>query len=74
MKPAALLTSVLLIAIAALHLARLLFAVEATVGGITIPMWPSVFAVIVPVGLAVGLWREGAQRLVSPGRTAGRRP
>ena len=61
MKPAARLTIVLLLLVAAAHLARLLLGLEVNVGGTPIPLWASGIAVVVPIGLAVGLWREGRQ-------------
>jgi hypothetical protein len=58
MKPATLLTTVLLISVAVLHLARLIGGIEVTVGTAVIPMWPSMAGSVVTLGLAVGLWRE----------------
>jgi hypothetical protein len=58
MKPAMLLTTVLLITIALLHLARLIGGIEVTAGTVVIPMWASVVATVVCLGLAFGLWRE----------------
>lgn len=60
MKPAALLTGVFLLLVAAGHLLRLVLRIEVIVADIRIPMWPSVVAIVVPVGLTVWLWR--AQR------------
>lgn len=58
MKPATLLTIILLIAVALLHLARLIGGIEVTVGTAVIPMWPSIAGSVVTLGLAIGLWRE----------------
>ncbi len=58
MKPISLVTIVLLTAVAVAHLLRLVFAVEVSIGGGAVPMWPSVLATVVPAALAFGLWRE----------------
>ena len=58
MKPAALVTTLLLSVVAALHLLRLLFQVPLAVAGTAIPMWASVLGVLGPGTLAVWLWRE----------------
>ena len=58
MKPATLVTVVFLSLIALAHLLRLVFAVEWVVGGVVIPMWPSVLAVLFASALAVMLLRE----------------
>ena len=61
MKPATLITVILLAMIAVLHVARLMFSVEVTVAEWGVPMWVSVIAVLVPGALAVWLWRERTQ-------------
>ncbi len=58
MKPAALLTTFLLCAIAVLHVLRLIFQVQISAGSVAIPMWASVVAVPVAGALALGLWRD----------------
>ncbi len=58
MKPAALVTTLFLSVVAALHLLRLLFQVQLAVAGTAIPMWASVLGVLGPGMLAVWLWRE----------------
>lgn len=58
MKPATRLAAGLLTLIAVGHILRLLFRVDVVVGGVEIPLWASVVAVIVAGGLAVALWRE----------------
>ena len=58
MKPASLLTAILLLLVAAAHLLRLILGIPVTIGTASLPMWASVVAVIVPVTLAVALWRE----------------
>lgn len=67
MKPATFLTVVLLLAIGVLHVVRLMGAAQVTVDGIPIPMWASVVAVLVSLGLALGVWREHR----APGQVAG---
>ncbi len=61
MKPAALIATLFLSAVAALHVLRLVFQVQVTAGSLTVPMWPSVLAVLGPGVLAVWLWREQRQ-------------
>lgn len=58
MKPAALLATLFLSVVAALHLLRLFLQVQLTVGNTAIPIWASVLAVLGPGALAVWLWRE----------------
>jgi len=58
MKPAALVAVLFLSVVALLHVLRLIFQVQFTVGSTEIPMWASVFAVIGPGVLAVWLWKE----------------
>ena len=58
MKPVTMITVLFLAMVAAAHLLRLVLGVEVTVGGTLVPLWVSVIACVVPVGLAVGLWRE----------------
>ncbi len=57
-KPASLVASIVLGLIALAQLLRVLFRVEVKAGGIDIPLWPSVFAVIVFGALGIWLWRE----------------
>ena len=61
MKPAALLTTLLLCAIAVLHALRLIFQVQVTAGSVAIPMWASMVAVLAAAALALSLWREQRQ-------------
>lgn len=58
MKPATLLSTVLLVLIGALHLLRLASGAPVTVEGMEIPLWASVPAALVTLGLALGVWRE----------------
>lgn len=58
MKPVALMTTLLLCLVALGHLARLVLGIEVVAGGRVIPMWISVPGALVPLVLAVGLWRE----------------
>jgi hypothetical protein len=60
MKPATLVTTILLVLVALVHVLRLMLRVEVTVGAAVVPMWASALAIIVPAALAVGLWRENA--------------
>ena len=61
MKPAVLVATLFLSAVAVLHVLRLVFQVQVTAGSVTVPMWPSVLAVLGPGALAVWLWREQRQ-------------
>jgi hypothetical protein len=61
MKPAALIATLFLSAVAVLHVLRLVLQVQVTAGSVTVPMWPSVLAVLGPGALAVWLWREQRQ-------------
>jgi hypothetical protein len=58
MKPARLLATIVLFLIAVGHLLRLVFHVEAIVGGFIVPMWMSVVACLFMGGLAVMLLME----------------
>jgi hypothetical protein len=58
MKPASLLSCILLALVAIAHLARVVFGVPIVVGDMTVPMWPSAVATVVAGGLAFWLWRE----------------
>jgi len=61
MKPAHTLTTLFLVLIAVAHALRLVFHWEIVINGATIPMWPSILAVIVFLGLAIALRRETRQ-------------
>jgi uncharacterized membrane protein len=58
MKPAALAAVIVFTVVALAHLLRLVFQVEMVVGGTMVPMWASVVGVVVPLAIAVFLWRE----------------
>ena len=58
MKPATLLTMLMLCLVALGHLLRFALGIEVIAGGRVIPMWVSLPGALVPVALAVGLWRE----------------
>ena len=58
MKSAALVAVLFLSVVALVHVIRLIFHVQITVGSTEIPMWASVLAVIGPGALAVWLWKE----------------
>jgi hypothetical protein len=57
-KPASLVAAIVFWLIALAQLLRVLFRVEVKVGGVDIPLWPSVLAVIVAGALGIWLWRE----------------
>lgn len=58
MKPVTTIVVFLLIAISIAQLLRLIFQVEIIAAGCHIPVWISIFGFIVPLVLAVMLWRE----------------
>ena len=58
MRPATALAAVLLALVALGHLLRLLLRVEVVVSGTAVPMWVSIPGILVPLALAIGLWRE----------------
>jgi hypothetical protein len=62
MKPAIVLSSVLLGVIALAHLLRLVLGFPILVAGYEIPMWASVIGMVVPAALAAALWRESRRR------------
>jgi uncharacterized membrane protein len=57
-KPASLVAAILFWLIALAQLLRVLFRVEVTAGGVVIPLWVSIVAVIVLGVLGLWLWRE----------------
>ena len=57
-KPASLVAAILLWLIAFAQLARVLFRVEVTAGGLNIPLWISILAFIVLAAVGIWLWRE----------------
>jgi len=58
MKPATTIVTILLVGISAAHLLRLIFQVEIVAAGFHIPVWLSIFGFIIPLVLALLLWRE----------------
>ena len=58
MKPAALAATAVLSLVAVLHVLRLMFQVEFTLGTVVIPMWASVPAALILGALAAWLWKE----------------
>jgi hypothetical protein len=60
-KPASLVAAILFWLIALAQLLRVLLRVEVTAGGVVIPLWVSILAVIVLGALGIWLWRERRQ-------------
>ena len=58
MKPAHSLTLAFLVLVAVGHALRLFYRWPVVINQIAIPMWPSLLAIVVMLGLAVALWRE----------------
>lgn len=57
-----LIAAILLALVAVAHLLRMLFNMEATLGGVAVPMWVSVIATVVAGGVAMLLWRDRRAR------------
>ncbi len=66
MRPAALVAVIFLALVALIHLLRLIFRVEVMIGGVALPLWVSVLAVVGPGALAIWLWREQRWRPGAP--------
>jgi hypothetical protein len=62
MKPATTVVTILLVGISAAHLVRIISRVDIAVNGMQVPIWVSIFGVIVPAVLALLLWRENRRR------------
>jgi hypothetical protein len=58
MKPVATIVVIILVTISIAQLLRLIFQVEIIAAGFYIPVWLSIFGFIVPLVLALLLWRE----------------
>jgi len=58
MKPATTIVTILLVGISTAQMLRLIFQVQIIVGGFHMPVWLSIFGFIVPLALALLLWRE----------------
>ena len=57
-KPFTMLAVQVFVLVALVHLLRLVFGWEATISGAVVPMWVSFVGLLIPGGLAIGLWRE----------------
>ena len=62
MRPVTALVACLLGIISLAHLARVIFGIEAVIGGVVIPQWMSALGFLAAGALAVALWREGRRR------------
>lgn len=58
MKPASLLTAIVLDVVAFAHLLRLIFHTPVMIGDTVVPMWVSVVGFIVATGLSILVFRE----------------
>lgn len=58
MKPGILIAFAFVVFVALAHVVRLIFRISIAIGGIPVPMWPSVLAVPLFAGLALLIWRE----------------
>jgi hypothetical protein len=61
MKPIATIVVIILIVISMAHLLKLIFQVEIIAAGFHFPVWLSIFGFIVPLVLALLLWRENTK-------------
>ena len=57
-KPVTTIVVILLLVISIVQLLRLIFQVEIIAAGFQVPVWLSIFGVVIPAILAVLLWRE----------------
>ena len=64
MKPLITIVAILLMAISAAHLVRIIFQVEILIGGFIIPIWVSIIGFIIPLVLALLLDRENRKELI----------
>lgn len=62
MKPFTLAAVIVFAVVAIVQLTRLILGWEVVVGGVAIPMWASVIALVVAAGLAVMVARENRSR------------
>jgi uncharacterized membrane protein YhdT len=58
MKTGARIAIVIFLLVAFAHLMRLIFLVPITAGGTNVPLWISLFGVVVPLLVVLLLWRE----------------
>ena len=58
MKPVTTIVVLLLLVISITQLMRLIFQVEIIAAGFQVPVWLSIFGVVIPAILAFLLWRE----------------
>jgi len=57
-KPFTAIAAIVFAVVAGLHLLRLIWGWEVSIGGLHIPMWASIVALFIAAGLAVMLWHE----------------
>ncbi len=58
MKPATIITVILLLIVSIVHLLRLILQVKVTTNLFEVPMWMSIPGCIVTAALAIWLWKE----------------
>lgn len=58
MKPGVQVALAFAIVVAVAHLVRLALRIPITIGGVGVPMWPSVVAIPLFAGLAYWIWRD----------------
>jgi len=64
MNPVLTIVSILLLGVSAAHLLRLIFQIDIIIGGFIVPMWVSIVGFIIPLALALLLWRENRKEFV----------
>ena len=57
-KPSTVITAVILLIIAIVHLFRLFYHINVTVSSTSIPVWISMPAFVIAAGLAIWLWLD----------------
>ena len=60
-KPFTVIAAVIFIIVAIGHLLRIVYASDVSLGGWAVPMWISYIGCVVPVIIAVMLWREAGK-------------
>ena len=60
-KPFTKIASMFFVVLAVMHLLRLVLGITIIAGGFVLPIWLSLFGVLIPSALAILLWLEAGQ-------------